>query len=104
VLTNALTGALIGAAILGGPALSFFVFWAQENHGWKARIACVVLGIAMCGAGIGAPTGIAAGQPDKPRPEGLCPQGNVMAADDNPVAKGCIPAELAKTISRDMSN
>ena len=82
-----ITGALVGALVLGGPALVIAV--TSDETFW--RVVTITAGVAMAGAGIvgGMTAAVTSGAND-------CPDGTVKAGSGNKLYTGCIPVELAK--------
>ena len=82
-----ITGALIGALVLGGPALVIAV--TSDETFW--RVVTITAGVAMAGAGMvgGMTAAVTSGSND-------CPDGTVKAGAHNELYTGCIPVELAK--------
>ena len=81
-----ITGAILGALIFGGIGL---VFSSLEDE--FRKIAAVVVGSAMAGAGVFGGAGAIADFNSEP-----CPEGTVKVDPDNDLYEGCVPAEVAK--------
>lgn len=81
-----ITGAILGALIFGGIGL---VFASLEDD--LGKIAAVVVGSAMAGAGVFGGAGAIADFNNEP-----CPEGTVKVDPDNDLYEGCIPVEVAK--------
>ena len=89
-----ITGAIIGALIVGGVALAFVAFvaffaFAEDRIPLWPMGVLAVAGVALAGAGFGAMIGSRSIHPE-------CPIGTVQADSRNDLFRGCIPLELAR--------
>ena len=85
-----ITGAIIGALIVGGVALAVVaVTFAEERIPLWPMGVLAVAGVALAGAGFGAMFGSRSVHPE-------CPPGTVQADSRNDLFRGCIPLELAR--------
>ena len=81
-----ITGAILGALIFGGIGLA-----AASIEDDLEKIAAVVVGSAMIGAGFVGGLSALIELHNEP-----CPEGTVKVSPDNDLYEGCIPIEIAK--------
>lgn len=81
-----ITGAILGALIFGGIGLA-----AASIEDDLEKIAAVVVGSAMAGAGFVGGLSALTELHNEP-----CPEGTVKVDPDNDLYEGCIPVEIAK--------